>query len=214
MKKLDYKVGFQEHDLDKLQLITYHKINPTSDDLLLCKSYDQYGNYEGYQHFVYLKVTKENNPYAGWEIPLVDYLINTTDEMRLLHVAYDLNHNVVKKDLGVSFQDIPNLVKYYPDLECIQEIYLISKMGFSPWLSFQFYVDGNLSIEMVALKKPVSKYLFFEACSYRQLLTKEQIEYVKLIANSHRLFTIKFKWENNKLNRKFYVRDVYNWMGD
>ena len=57
-------------------------------------------------------------------------------------------------------------------------------------------------------------YLFFEACSYRQLLTKEQIEYVKLIANSHRRFTVKFKWKNNKLNRKFYVRDVYNWMED
>lgn len=213
MKKLDYKIGFQEHDLDKLQLITYHKINPTDSDILLCKSYDQDGNYEGYQHFVYLNVTKKNNPYVGWGIPLVDYLINTTDEIQLLHIAYDLNHNVVRKDLGVSFYDVPSLVKYYPDLECIKEIDLILKMGFSAGLSFQFYVDGNLSIEMIGLKKPTSNYMFFEACCYRQLLTKEQIEYVKSIANSHRRFTIKFKWKNNKLNRKFYVRDVYNWVG-
>jgi len=59
----------------------------------------------------------------------------------------------------------------------------------------------------------MSNYLFFEACGYRQLLTKEQIEYVKSIANADRRFTIKFKWENNKLKRKFYVRDVYNWIG-
>ena len=214
MKKLDYKIGFQEHDLDKLQLITYHKINPTDSDILLCKSYDQDGNYEGYQHLMYLNVTKKNNPCAEWEIPLVEYLINTTDEIRLLHVAYDLNHNVVRKDLRVSFQDVPNLLKYYPDLECIQEIDLVSKMGFSPWLSFQFYADGNLSIEIIGLKNLMRNYLFFEACGYRQLLTKEQIEYVKSIANSHRRFTVKFKWKNNKLNRKFYVRDVYNWMED
>lgn len=210
MEKVDYMIGYQEYDLDTLQLTTYHKTTPIFGNRLICKSYDKDGNYEGYQYGLYSDVSKKNNPYAGWEPPLVQYLLKKSSDLKLLHVAFDVNHELVKKDLFIPFFDIPNLVNYYPDFDCIHEIDLILKMGFSAGLSFQFYVNGDLSIEILDLNTPVNQYLFLESCIKHQLITKEQIKYIKSVAKSHR-FSIKFKWKNNKLNLKSYVRDVTNW---
>jgi len=210
MEKLDYMIGYQEHDLDELRLTAYHKATPVFGNRLLCRSYDQDGNYEGYQYGMYSNINKKNNPYAGWEPPLIQYLLKKSNKLKLLHVAYNVNHELVKKDSLIPFFEIPNLVKYYPDFDFIQEIDLILKMGFSNALNFQFYVDGGLSIEMLGLDTPTNQNSFIESCIDHQLITREQIKYVKSAAKSHR-FSIKFKWKKNKLNLKAYVRDVMNW---
>ncbi len=208
----DYMIGYQEHDLDKLTMVSYHKVMPVFGNRLIAKTYNVDGVYEGYQYGMYSAINKSSNPYEGWESDIIKYWMNTNKNLTLLHVAYDAKHNLVKKDLRVSFLDVPNLSKYYPNLEKISDVDFVLKIGTSEVLNFQFYVNGNISIEFIALNTDKKRVDILDQCLNCDLITEKQKQYIKTVAKNN-LFSIKFGWKNNKLVLKSYVRDVNNWEG-
>jgi hypothetical protein len=205
-------IGYQEHDLDTLKLTTYHKVFPVFGNRLIARSYDQDGNYEGYQYGMYSEVSKNNNPYEGWEPELITYLLERRKKIQLLHVAFDVEHNLVKKDIRVSFKDLPKLSNYYADLEKIDDVDFLVRMGMSSVVNVQFYVNKNMSIEFMALDTALKRNMLLEHCVTSELLTTKQKHYVKEVASEY-YCSVKFGWKNGKLTKKCYVRDINNWEG-
>jgi hypothetical protein len=210
--KLSYMIGFQEHDLRSLKMISYHTVYPIKDTgYLYAKSYNtKTSQYEGYQYGYYERIGETENPFEGWE-PLIykHWIVNDCD-LTYMHEAYTPDNQLVKRDIRVIWYDIPDLLKYYWSLEKIDIINHLIQSQYSHHINFQFYVNGNISIEFFSDSwgYKLTKDSFY----HHGLLTQNQVEYITQDIFTDFSYSIKFKWDSNgKISEKFYVQDVRNW---
>jgi len=210
--KLEYMIGFQEHDLELLKVISYHTVYPIWEtEGLFAKSYDlKTSRYEGYQYGVYKKILDTENPFEGWESKLYKYWIINNCDLTLLHEAYTPSGKLIKKDVQVIWNDVPNLLNYYPNLEKLKIINDLISESVSYHINFQFYINGKISIEFFNGSKDykLDKRSFVKY----DLLTEMQYDYISQSIFDNLPYSLKFKWDNQgRIYQKFYVQDVNNW---
>ena len=208
-------IGFQEHDLRSLKMISYHMVYPIKNtSYLYAKSYNiRTSKYEGYQYGYYEKIKETENPFESWEPQIYKHLIINNSDVTYMHEAYTPNDQLVKKDIRVIWNQVPDLLEFYPTLEKIDIINTLIKSNIAYHINFQFYVNGNLSIEFFndswgyKLKK--------ESYYHHGLLTDDQLKYINQSVFEGLSYSVKFKWNNTgKISEKFYVQDVsdYQWI--
>lgn len=204
-------IGFQEHDLRLLKMISYHMVYPIKDtQYLYAKSYNTLtSKYEGYQYGYYETLKDIDNPFEGWEPRLYRHWVINNCDLTLMHEAYTPEGKLVKKDLRVIWNQVPNLMEYYPNLEKIDIVNDLIQSHSSYHVNFQFYLNGNISIELFSgswdYKLPKESYVNLH------LITKDQYQYIIQPQFKDQSYSIKFKWNDNKITEKFYIQDVDNW---
>jgi hypothetical protein len=209
--EVNYIIGYQEHDLENLNMITYHTIFPVyNSKSLFAFAYD-YPSLacEGYQYGMYCSIDNDDNYFSTFDI-FNDWVKNNI-EFTLFHVAHDTKHRLIKKDIKIKSIDACNLFKYYPQLQHVQHVNKLLQINCSKIVNFQFYLDGKICVEFVGLNTINEKHQFISECIETGLLTNKHQRYIENICGD-RKFSVKFKWDSqNKLVRKLYVRDVENW---
>lgn len=205
-------IGFQEHDLRSLKMISYHMVYPIKDTgYLYAKSYNtRTSKYEGYQHGYYEQIKDTDNPFEGWEPQIYKHWVINNCDVTYMHEAYTPEDQLVKRDVRVIWNQVPDLLLFYPNLEKIDIISNLIHSNVSYHINFQFYVNGNLSIEF--FNDSWGYKLTKESFLHYELLTDEQVEYISQSEFNNLSYSVKFKWDElGKISEKFYVQDVDNW---
>lgn len=177
---------------------------------LYAKSYNTItSKYEGYQYGYYEQIKETENPFEGWEPQIYKHWIINNCDVTYMHEAYNSENQLIKKDVRVIWNQVPNLLDYYPDLEKIDIINSLIQSNSSYHINFQFYVNRNISIEFFSdsWDYKLSKKSYVDL----NLLTQDQYKYIVQPQFENKSYSIKFKWTNNKINEKFYIQDVDNW---
>lgn len=187
-RQSDYQV--HEYSLESCEIITVHKFKSIGrSGSKIIYSYDiTTGLLEGYQ-----------------------ILFDGKNDVQIVHAAFDMDDRLVKIDLRIPISKLPNPELISPNLEKIFAIKNLLKSsmkfcrgfnGTKPNVHVQLYKNGSSSIEFVNI---YDRELFFDCCRDNALLTDEQISFCKQKSGSN-FFSIKFKWVDDKMQRKLYHR--------
>lgn len=201
-----------ECDLESLSHITTHHFE-NKGSFILIESYDVITNMiEGFQ--IRIKDYTNKSYESLWKFEykddcLIKLLEKKDIPLNVVHIAYDNKVSIVKVDVRISFKDIRKLEKKFRSLEkfdllkeLFEKKFYGTFNGTSPAVNLQVYKDGSRSIEFVNITK---KEEFLKYCLETGLLNQDQINYIDEFS-SCKMFTIKFKWVERKLQRKLYYR--------
>lgn len=177
---------------------------------LYAKSYNTLtSKYEGYQYGYYEQIRDTENPFESWEPKIYKHWIINNCDVTYMHEAYTPKDELIKRDVRVIWNEIPDLLEYYTNFEKIEIINNLIKSKVSYHINFQFYVNGNLSIEFFSDSwgYELSKRSYVD----KNLLSETQYNYIMQPQFEGKSYSLKFKWTDGKISEKFYIQDVDNW---
>lgn len=213
VRQSDYE--FYEYDLETCTLITIHKFKSLGNkSSKIIESYDAITNEkEGYQILFHPHDHVTISQYK--DTLLEEYSDNTfikkLDRINIVHAAYDTQDRLVKIDLKIPIRELQNLEFISQNSEKIFATKNLLKSsieycrgwsGTIPNVHVQIYKNKCSSVEFVDI---YDKNKFLSQCLQYDLLNNDQIYYVKSITLGN-VFSIKFKWCGDILQRKMYNR--------
>ena len=204
--KLNYEV--KEHDLETCSLMTTHYFYRNEDGSTRIESFDTQGNKEGYQFLQ--KNVSEFEYYLTKCVRVSDFRekieLSGVTSWNHAHISFNNSDKFVKCNFAISNREVKKIRDYFDGLDKCEEILnLVDKLFYvnfkgNPFVFVQIYVDGSTSIEFNDIYDTDG---FFRYCIENELLYENQVKYISKFVGA---FTIKFKWTDAHLQRKFYYR--------
>jgi len=204
--KLNYEVI--EHNLETCSIMSRHYFNARTDGSILIETYDINNDKEGYQYYIekvgphqYSKYWESSHEVMSFHKKLID----NRAQYKFLHVAFDNEDNLVKIDFTIGPTSIKRIASVFKGFELSDHVIALSKEFFlmpGSWIYVQIYDDGSKSMEFPFIYDTEG---FLKYCLERELLNEKQIDYCKKF--SGKIFSIKFKWVDSKIQKKLYYRN-------
>lgn len=201
-----------ECDLESLSHMTTHHFD-NKGSFILIESYDACTNVvEGFQIFIKDYTNKSYESLWKFEYKddrLIKFLEKKNIPLNVIHIAYDNKVSIVKVDVRISLKNIRKIEDKFQSLE---NFHLVKELfgkkfygnfnGKSPAVNLQIYKDGSRSIEFINITQRED---FLKYCLETGLLNGDQVNYIDEFS-SCKMFSIKFKWVEQRLQRKLYYR--------